>query len=120
MAPRAPGGAIEITLLMPTPSDRSVPTSTSGVVASRTGQLADGAHRSSASFELAFAPVILALLGLWLDRTLDTTPLFVVAFAVLGVLGVGVKVYFQYRHQMESLRATAPWSGTTDEREQAA
>jgi len=105
---------------MPTPPDRSVPTSTSGVVASRTGQLADGAHRSSASFELAFAPVILALLGLWLDRTLDTTPLFVVSFAVLGVLGVGVKIYYQYRHQMEALRESAPWSDATDERERVA
>ncbi len=105
---------------MPTPPDRSVPTSTSGVVASRTGQLADGAHRSSASFELAFAPVILALLGLWLDRTLDTTPLFVVSFAVLGVLGVGVKIYYQYRHQMEALRADAPWAAEPDERERVA
>ena len=43
-----------------------------------------------------------------------------VSFAVLGVLGVGVKVYFQYRHQMESLRASAPWSGNTDERERVA
>lgn len=105
---------------MPTPPDRSGPTSTADVVASRTGQLADGAHRSSASFELAFAPVILALLGLWLDRTLDTTPVFVVSFAVLGVLGVGVKIYFQYRHQMETLRADAPWTTGTGDRERVA
>jgi hypothetical protein len=44
----------------------------------------------------------------------------VVSFAVLGVLGVGVKIYYQYRHQMEALRASAPWSDTTDERERVA
>ncbi|MFZ4432974.1 MAG: AtpZ/AtpI family protein [Microthrixaceae bacterium] len=105
---------------MPTAHDRPAPPSNGDAVASLTGELADSAHRSSASFELAFAPVILALLGLWLDRTLGTTPLFVVSFAVLGVLGVGAKVYFQYRHQMEALRADAPWMAGPSDRDGAA
>ena len=40
-------------------------------------------QRSSGSFELVLAPVITALLGLWLDRTIGTVPLFTVLLAVL-------------------------------------
>ncbi len=101
---------------MPTDPDRAAPPTTSGIVASRTGQLADSAHRSAASFELAFAPVLLALVGLWLDRTLGTTPFLVVGLAVLGVLGVGVKIYYQYRHHMATLQSSAPWADRTVDR----
>ena len=69
----------------------------------RAAELTQSLHRSSGSFELAFAPVIMALLGLWLDRTLGTTPLFVVLLAVIGVVGAGISVFYSYRHQMASL-----------------
>jgi F0F1-type ATP synthase assembly protein I len=57
-------------------------------------------HRSHGGFELALSPVILALLGLWLDRTVGTTPVFCVLFAVIGFVGVAVKIFFVYRHGM--------------------
>ncbi|MFZ4670260.1 MAG: AtpZ/AtpI family protein [Microthrixaceae bacterium] len=69
----------------------------------RAAELTQSLHRSSGSFELAFAPVIMALLGLWLDRTFGTTPLFVVLLAVIGVVGAGISVFYSYRHQMASL-----------------
>lgn len=68
-------------------------------------------NRSHGSFELALAPVILGLLGLWLDRTLDTTPLFLITFTVFGFIGAGVKIYFTYRYEMAQHEAGVAWKG---------
>lgn len=67
-------------------------------------------NRSHGSFELAFAPVIMALLGLWLDRTIGTVPVFTLVLALVGVLGSSIKVYYGYRHSMAQLDAAAPWA----------
>jgi F0F1-type ATP synthase assembly protein I len=66
-------------------------------------------QRSSGSFELVLAPVITALLGLWLDRTIGTVPLFTVMFSVFGFAGAAISVYYQYNHRMDRLRAESPW-----------
>jgi F0F1-type ATP synthase assembly protein I len=66
-------------------------------------------NRSHGSFELALAPVILALLGLWLDRTIDTVPVFTLVFAAVGVLGSFTKVYFEYRNSMAELDRSGAW-----------
>ncbi len=68
--------------------------------AAATEEMTRSLHRSSASFELAFAPVIMALLGLWLDRTFGTLPVFTVGLAVLGTIGAGLSVYYSYGHAM--------------------
>jgi F0F1-type ATP synthase assembly protein I len=68
-------------------------------------------NRSHGSFELALAPVILGLLGLWLDRTLGTVPVFLVTFTVLGFAGAGVKIYFTYRYEMAQHQADTAWKG---------
>lgn len=70
-------------------------------------------HRSHGSFEIAFAPVVLALLGLWLDRTIGTVPVFTLVFALVGVLGAFAKVYYQYKAEMAALDQRAGWSGTS-------
>lgn len=57
-------------------------------------------NRSHGSFELAFAPVVLALIGLWVDHRVGTTPLFVIALALFGFGGVGIKIYYAYRYEM--------------------
>ncbi len=57
-------------------------------------------HRSHGGYELALSPVLFSLLGLWLDRTVGTTPLFCVLFAVVGFTGVAVKIFYSYRHGM--------------------
>ena len=62
-------------------------------------------NRSHGSFELVFAPVILGLLGLWLDRTLDTAPLFLIG-ALVGVPAPR-KIYCTYRYEMAARRAGA-------------
>jgi hypothetical protein len=68
-------------------------------------------NRSHGSFELAFAPLILGLLGLWLDRTVGTVPLFLVSFTLLGFAGVGTKIYFTYRYEMAQHEADVAWKG---------
>jgi F0F1-type ATP synthase assembly protein I len=68
-------------------------------------------NRSHGSFELALAPVILGLLGLWLDRTLGTVPLFLVLFTVCGFAGAGIKIYYTYRYQMEQHQGEVAWKG---------
>jgi F0F1-type ATP synthase assembly protein I len=66
-------------------------------------ELTRSLHRSSGSFELAFAPVIMALIGLWIDRTAGTVPVFTVTLAVLGGVGAGLSTYYSYRHAMSQL-----------------
>lgn len=73
-------------------------------------------HRSHGGFELALSPVILALLGLWLDRTIGTTPLFCVLFAVIGFVGVAVKIFFVYRYGMAAHAAERSERSTQLER----
>jgi F0F1-type ATP synthase assembly protein I len=69
-------------------------------------ELSDGMfHRSSGSFELVLAPLLLGLLGLWIDRRLDTAPVLTITFAVVGVVGAVVKTYYEYRHGMAMVHA---------------
>ncbi|MDQ2679333.1 MAG: AtpZ/AtpI family protein [Actinomycetota bacterium] len=68
-------------------------------------------NRSHGSFELAFAPVILALLGLWLDKTIGTVPVFTLVLALVGVLGAFTKVYYSYKHSMAALDQQGAWVG---------
>lgn len=67
-------------------------------------------HRSHGSFELAFAPLLMALGGLWIDRQLDLVPVFTLVLALLGVLGVFAKIYYSYRYTMAQLDAKGAWS----------
>lgn len=68
-------------------------------------------NRSHGSFELAFAPVIMALLGLWLDKTIGTVPVFTLLFALVGVLGASAKVFYSYKHSMAALDEQGAWVG---------
>ncbi|MEX0769009.1 MAG: AtpZ/AtpI family protein [Microthrixaceae bacterium] len=68
-------------------------------------------NRSHGSFELALAPVILGLFGLWLDRRLGTVPVFLILFTVLGFAGAGIKIYYTYRYQMQQHQADVAWKG---------
>lgn len=69
----------------------------------------DSLHRSHGSFELALAPVLMALFGLWIDSMAGTRPLFTVVLALVGVFGSFAKLYYSYRHQMAELDAKAVW-----------
>jgi len=62
--------------------------------------LTDAANRSSGSFELVLGPVLMALIGLALDRWLGTAPLFVLLLTLWGAAGAGISIYFRYRRQI--------------------
>ena len=66
-------------------------------------------HRSLGSYELVLSPLLLALVGLWLDRTIGTTPLLVILFAVVGFAGACIKIYVQYDAEMAEHEANGPW-----------
>ncbi len=63
--------------------------------------LQDALWRSSGGFDLVLGPVILSLGGLWLDRRFDTAPIFMVALLLLGAVGAGAKIYYEWKHGME-------------------
>jgi hypothetical protein len=89
------------------PADTNQPTEPRSVAPEVTRSL----HRSHGSFELALAPAIMALLGLWLDRTIGTVPLFTLLLALLGIAGAFAKIYFRYRNEMAELGQTGAWVG---------
>lgn len=62
----------------------------------------DAARKSTGSFELVLGPVLMALVGLLLDRWLGTAPLFILLFTVWGAAGAFVSLYFRYREQIRS------------------
>jgi F0F1-type ATP synthase assembly protein I len=80
------------------------------VSVSQRREITDDMNRSVGGYELVFSPLILALIGFGLDKLFGTLPLFTVAFAVLGLVGVVVKIYFQYRTEMERHEASGPWA----------
>lgn len=59
----------------------------------------------SRGLELALVPVMFGALGLLVDSWLDTRPLFVIAFAVFGVVGVFVKMWIGYDAEMRRQEA---------------
>ena len=67
-------------------------------------------HRTTGGFELVFSPLLLALVGYGLDRLLGTLPVLTIVFAVLGLVGAVVKLYFTYRYEMEQHEANGPWA----------
>lgn len=67
-------------------------------------------NRSSGSFELVLSPLLLALAGYALDRWLGIVPVLTVAFAVVGLAGAVVKLYYGYRHEMDQHEIGAPWT----------
>ena len=72
---------------------------------SQRSELTRSVHRSSGSFELVVGAVLFALIGLLVDRWLETSPLFTVALAVFGFVGALVSIYFRYKHQMAEASA---------------
>ncbi|MEP6624184.1 MAG: AtpZ/AtpI family protein [Acidimicrobiia bacterium] len=76
--------------------------------AAKGGRVSDDAL--SQAFEFAAGPVVFGLIGWLIDRTVDTGHLFLVIFAVFGLLGTCAT--FLYRYQAESARQDEgkPWT----------
>lgn len=73
-------------------------------------EITEQMNRSAGGYELVFSPLILALIGFGIDKLFGTVPVFTALFAVLGLVGVVVKLYFNYRAEMEEHDAAGPWA----------
>lgn len=63
-------------------------------------------NRSHGSFELVVSPLILALIGFWIDGQVGTRPVVTIVAAVLGVAGAAVLAYYRYRADMAAVRSS--------------
>ncbi len=60
--------------------------------------------------ELVLTPLLFAGLGWWLDGLFGTRPLLAAAFLALGVVGVSVHTYYDYRARMAREEEGKPWT----------
>lgn len=67
-------------------------------------------YRSSGGFELALAPALMGLLGFLIDRAAGTIPVATIVLAVVGLVGVCIKIYYGYKAEMEIHEANGPWA----------
>ena len=75
--------------------------------ASTQRDLQEGLWRSHGGFDLVMAPVIFALLGLWIDGLIGTRPLFTISLLIFGAVGAALKVYFDWKRNMAAADAAA-------------
>jgi len=67
-------------------------------------------YRQAGGWELALAPVLCALIGYGLDRLFGTVPVITVVFAVLGLVGAVVRLYYGYDAEMKEHEKSGPWA----------
>jgi F0F1-type ATP synthase assembly protein I len=61
------------------------------------------------AFELAVTPAIFGFLGYLLDRAVGTSPVFLIVFALLCVIGMGIRMYYGYDQAMRREEAESTW-----------
>jgi F0F1-type ATP synthase assembly protein I len=62
------------------------------------------------AFELAMVPFIFGFGGYALDGWLGTWPWFMILFALLAIVGLFVRSWYEYEQRMQALEADAPWA----------
>jgi F0F1-type ATP synthase assembly protein I len=62
------------------------------------------------AIEIVGTPLLLGLLGGLIDRRLGTSPVFLVALALFGVVGMGLRLYYAYVRDMDAHDKGAPWA----------
>lgn len=55
--------------------------------------------------EIAGTTLIFFVLGWFIDRRMETTPLFMIVFVVVALVAQFVKLYYVYNAQMSQLEA---------------
>lgn len=70
--------------------------------ASAKRDLHNGFRRSSGGFDLVLGPVLMALIGLWIDTAAGTRPLFTLVLFAFGAVGAVLKVYYEYQRGMDA------------------
>lgn len=61
--------------------------------------------QSSGGYEMVLSGVLFALAGVWIDRRLGTTPLFIIVLSILGFTGAVLNIYYRYKREIERLDA---------------
>jgi len=79
------------------------------VTETRSNDFSKYMRRSTGSYELVLSPVLLALMGFGIDRLLGIGPVFVTIFAIVGLAGASIKIYYGYKSEMEMHESEAPW-----------
>jgi len=67
----------------------------------------------SRAFEFAAGPVVMGVIGWLIDLAAGTGPLFLVIFAVFGVVGSFVSFYYRYQAETARLDEGKPWTRRT-------
>ncbi len=80
------------------------------VAVSNKREISEQMGRATGGYELALSPLLLALIGYGLDRLFGTVPVLTIVLASVGLIGVVVKIYFQYRSEMEEHAKNGPWA----------
>ena len=60
--------------------------------------------------ELVATPLVFALIGWLIDRAVGTAPVFAVVLGLVGVVGVALRSYYQYRADMAREEEGKPWT----------
>jgi F0F1-type ATP synthase assembly protein I len=61
------------------------------------------------AFELAVTPALFGFLGHLVDLVLGTSPVFLIIFALLCIIGMGIRMYYGYDRAMREEEAQATW-----------
>jgi F0F1-type ATP synthase assembly protein I len=62
------------------------------------------------AFELALTPLIFGLIGYGLDRWLGLLPVLTVVLVLLCIVGLSMRMWFEYDAQMKVHEAAGPWA----------
>jgi hypothetical protein len=71
----------------------------------------DGLARA---FEYAVTPAIFGVLGYFLDRAIGTFPVFTIGLALLCVVGMFLRTWYEYDATMREHEARSPWAPRKD------
>lgn len=64
----------------------------------------------SQSLELVVGPLLLALLGVWIDSLAGTAPVFAISLLVFGAIGATISAYFRYQARAQAHDEGKPWA----------
>jgi F0F1-type ATP synthase assembly protein I len=64
----------------------------------------------STALTFVLGPVFFGAVGWVIDRILGTQPVFMIAFGILGVVAVGVTIYYRYQAASAAEDAGKPWA----------
>ncbi|MBA2609214.1 MAG: AtpZ/AtpI family protein [Actinobacteria bacterium] len=62
------------------------------------------------AIQLVVTPLLMALLGVYLDARVGTRPFLAIGFGVLGLFGECVRAYVSYQQKMKQAEEGKPWA----------